>query len=364
MEDLQTPPRISAVDLFCGAGGLTHGLLQSGINVRAGIDLDPACRFPFEANNSAVFIERDVNQVSAEDILPYFPEDEISLLAGCAPCQPFSTYSQGDRGKKRGMDWQLLSSFGRLIREVQPDLVTMENVPQLARHEVFDEFLVSLDGYAISWSVVECSKLGIPQTRRRLVLIASKLGSKNLRIPESLGPERTVRQTIEDLPRLAAGSQDQADSLHVASALSDLNMKRIKASKPGGTWRDWDPELLAACHKRDSGSTYPSVYGRMEWDAPAPTMTTQCFGYGNGRFGHPEQNRAISLREAAMIQTFPRRYEFVREGESPTFSTLGRLIGNAVPVRLGEIIGATLMAHVAAADSTGVDFRPVQKSLF
>ena len=129
-------------------------------------------------------------------------------------------------------------------------------------------------------------------------------------------------------------------------------MKRIQASKPGGTWRDWAEPLRASCHLKDTGSTYPSVYGRMEWDDITPTITTQCFGYGNGRFGHPEQDRAISLREAAMLQTFPRSYEFVPDTEPVRFNKLGRLIGNAVPVRIGEVISDTFRAHLAAVGLT------------
>src|SRR6185437_4792082 len=141
---------------------------------------------------------------------------------------------------------------------------------------------------------------------------------------------------------------DERDPLHVACRLSELNLLRIKASKPGGTWRDWKPSLRAACHRRQTGDTYPSVYGRMEWDEPAPTITTQCFGYGNGRFGHPQQHRAITLREAAMLQTFPRKYDFVPKGQRVRFSQLGRLIGNAVPVRLGEIIAESFTHHASA----------------
>jgi DNA (cytosine-5)-methyltransferase 1 len=134
--------------------------------------------------------------------------------------------------------------------------------------------------------------------------------------------------------------------MHSASSLSPLNLARIRASRPGGTWRDWPTRLLAACHRRKTGATYPSVYGRMEWGRPAPTITTQCFGYGNGRFGHPEQDRAISLREAAMLQTFPADYRFTPEGGAIKFNKMGRLIGNAVPVRLGEVVAKTLVAHV------------------
>lgn len=343
-------PTVSAVDLFCGVGGLTHGLVRAGISVKAGIDLDPACKYPYESNNSAIFIERDVNEISADEIAPHLRSGDISLLAGCAPCQPFSTYGRGSNGKKRGSDWQLVSSFGRIVEEMQPDLVTMENVSQLAQHEVFEEFLASLKGYDIKWSVVDCPLLGVPQSRRRLVLIASRLGS----LPEIAMPGRvrmrTVRQTIEKLPPIKAGEQHPSDPLHFSPRLSPINMQRIQASKPGGTWRDWEPALQAACHRKATGATYPSVYGRMEWDKASPTITTQCFGYGNGRFGHPEQDRAISLREAAMLQTFPRSYKFAKPGDPIRFNNLGRLIGNAVPVRLGEFIGELLMEHVKQID--------------
>ena len=341
-------PKITAVDLFCGVGGLTHGLAKSGISVKAGIDIESSCRYAYEANNKAKFIEADVEDLSSGSLAELFAGAELSLLAGCAPCQPFSSYSQGDRGRAGSNDWRLLQSFGRLVREVQPDLVTMENVPQLHKHEIFDGFLKDLKGYAVKWGVVECMGIGIPQARKRLVLIASRLGDEYLEIPAPTKNQRTVRQTIEALPRLSAGERHPEDPLHSAPALSDTNMKRIRASVPGGTWRDWDPSLRAACHVKETGATYPSVYGRMEWDKPSPTITTQSFGYGSGRFGHPEQDRAISLREAAMLQTFPRNYKFVGPDEIPRFNVLGRLIGNAVPVDLAKSIGKILIKHAAA----------------
>ncbi|MFJ2009849.1 DNA cytosine methyltransferase [Streptomyces globisporus] len=345
-------PNIAAVDLFCGVGGLTHGLVRSGIDVRAGVDLDPHCKYPFEANNKAPFIERDVNDLTSSELEPYLNSGKYSLLAGCAPCQPFSTYSQGGRSKKRGLDWQLVLKFGALVSDLQPDLVTMENVAQLAGHDVFADFLKHLDGYSINWSVVDCTKIGVPQSRKRLVLMASKLGSAGLTLESQFTPSvRTVRQEISKLPPISAGEQHEKDPLHIAPSLSDMNMRRMKASKPGGTWRDWSPELIAACHRKTTGATYPSVYGRMEWDAPSPTITTQCFGFGNGRFGHPTQDRAISLREAAMLQTFPRGYKFLPKGDRVLFNRLGRLIGNAVPVRLGEAIGTALTQHVRSVES-------------
>jgi DNA (cytosine-5)-methyltransferase 1 len=346
-------PKISAVDLFCGVGGLTHGLLQAEINVRLGVDIDPASRHPFEKNNDATFLLGDVSTLGAETIRKSFSPGTKTLLAGCAPCQPFSTYSQkakrdskarGDRGHRD--DWRLVERFGELIEEVQPDLVTMENVPPLLRASVYQRLLRALDGYSVDAQVIDCQTIGLPQTRKRLVLVASRLGP--IRLPQFARERKSVRSTIGDLPPLQAGGKDPIDRIHRSSDLSEINLERIRASIPGGTWRDWPDRLKASCHVRDTGATYPSVYGRMKWDEPSPTITTQCFGYGNGRFGHPEQDRAISLREAAMLQGFPRNYSFLPENEQVSFATLGRLIGNAVPVTLGKAIGQILVEHVAA----------------
>ncbi len=350
MPSTSRPGEIRAVDLFCGVGGLTHGLAQAGINVLAGFDVDPACRYAYEQNNTSKFVECDVNHLGAHRLQNYFTGGGISLLAGCAPCQPFSTYSRSGRSKTGCNDWQLLRAFGRLIAQVQPDLVTMENVPQLADHAIYGEFLQKLDGYFVDWSIVDVATIAVPQSRKRLVLLASRLGAENLKLTQPPAGVVTVRDTIAKLPRIGAGESCGQDPLHAAPRLSPLNLERIQNSKPGGTWRDWPADLQADCHRRTSGATYPSVYGRMEWDKVAPTITTQCFGYGNGRFGHPEQDRAISLREAAMLQTFPSRYKFVPPGGAIRFNVLGRLIGNAVPVRMGAVIGETLVRHVRALE--------------
>lgn len=344
-----TNSKIAAVDLFCGAGGLTHGLIKAGISVVAGIDIDPACQFPFEANNKSKFVLRDVGNVIKDDLLGMYPPTSTRILVGCAPCQPFSRYSQavvrtGDQ------KWAMLEQFARLVTEVHPTVISMENVPELARHEVFLKFVKHLkhDGYHVSFSNVFCPDFGIAQHRTRLVLFASLTGPITL-IPSTHRPSqyRTVKQAISTLPTLSPGEIDGTDSLHRASHLSDLNLRRIRVSKPGGCWRDWPPQLVAKCHQKKSGETFPSVYGRMEWDRPAPTITTQFFGYGNGRFGHPEQDRAISLREGAILQSFPRKYRFCQKDAAVSFATLGRLIGNAVPVRLGEVIGKSILKHIA-----------------
>lgn len=341
---------IKAVDLFCGAGGLTYGLEKSGLDVIAGYDVDPACSFPFEANNRAKFILADLEQVNSGILKNEFDGASVRVVVGCAPCQPFSTYTRGRYTDHRA--WALVPTFARFVRELEPEIVAMENVPQLARHDVFCEFLQLLRTlkYNIMFHEVECLLFGIPQTRRRLTLLASKLGEVSrleaTHLPESLV---TVRHAIghEKLEPLRAGQTSQQDSLHRASRLSELNLRRIRASKPGGTWRDWPAELRATCHTRTSGQTYPAVYGRMEWDKPAPTITTQCFGYGNGRFGHPDQDRAVTLREAAILQTFPSDYIFVKPGTPICITSVGRLIGNAVPPKLGEAVGRAILCHIA-----------------
>ncbi|MCA9175681.1 MAG: DNA cytosine methyltransferase [Planctomycetales bacterium] len=340
---------IKAVDLFCGAGGLTHGLEKAGVDVGLGVDLDPACEYPFSANNKAEFLLKSVEELTAEDFAPVFEGSDLTLLAGCAPCQPFSTYSQSwaSPSDKR---WNLLRQFARLVEEVKPDLVTMENVPRLEKQRVFHDFVAELEdeGFHVFSKVVKCADYGVPQSRQRLVLLASKLGPIEL-IKPTRKPERykTVREAIESLPPLKAGEICACDPLHQASALSPLNLKRIRASKPGGSWKDWKDDLVADCHKKGSGKTYPSVYGRMSWDEPSPTMTTQYYGFGNGRFGHPDQDRAISLREGAILQSFPRNYKFAPKNAEIYFKVVGRLIGNAVPVKLGEAIGKSIVRHVA-----------------
>lgn len=333
---------IEAVDLFCGIGGLTAGLIKSGITVKAGYDIESSCRFGYEYNNKATFVEKDVAEVTAEEINHWFSKDAVRLLAGCAPCQPFSTYNQG-KDTTTDKKWPLLYHFSRLIEEVRPELVTMENVPDVTKHKVYHDFVENLEllGYAVSASKVDCVQYGIPQTRKRHVLLASLISEKIELLPPTHDKPVTVRDIIADLPILDAGKQDKTDLLHVCSRLSDLNMKRIKASLPGGTWKDWPEELIAKCHLKESGKSYGGVYARMEWDKPAPTMTTQCFGFGNGRFGHPSQNRAISLREAALLQTFDSDYKFVEN--NVVIKIVGKMIGNAVPVRLGEVVGKSLL---------------------
>jgi DNA (cytosine-5)-methyltransferase 1 len=349
--------RLEAIDLFCGVGGLTHGLKRSGINVVAGIDIDSSCEYPYSANNKAKFIKADITEITADNIkAAYAKNDSIKILAGCAPCQPFSKYRLGE-DTSADKKWKLLYEFARLITDTKPSLVTMENVPELTKHSVFDDFVNQLKelGYFISYKVINCADYGIPQNRKRLVLLGSLFGEISL-LPatHSKNSYVNVRSAIGHLKKIKSGDVDSNDLLHRASQLSKINIERIKQSKPGGSWRDWDESLRLKCHLKETGKSYPSVYGRMTWEGLAPTMTTLCYGYGNGRFGHPEQDRAISLREAAIFQSFPENYEFFPQNSTPRMSDIGRLIGNAVPVKLGEIIGISFKNHLEA---THADFK-------
>lgn len=340
----------AVVDVFCGIGGLSHGFIQENFKILAGVDVDESCKYAYEYNNNANYILEDICKLKSETVNKIFNDVKIKILVGCAPCQPFSSYNTGDR-KKDGK-WRLLYSFSELIRAVQPDIFSMENVPTLRKFEkgrILKDFISSLieAGYQISDYDIHCPDYGIPQNRTRLVLFGSKYGKIDIIKPtHDADSYKTVADAIYDLPEIKAGEICRADPLHRSAKLSFTNLQRIRNSKPGGTWRDWPETLRAKCHCKESGASYPSVYGRMLWDKPSPTITTLCYGYGNGRFGHPEQDRAISLREAALLQTFPSDYKFVKPGGIYSMRTLGRQIGNAVPVILGRIIARSIKQHI------------------
>jgi DNA (cytosine-5)-methyltransferase 1 len=338
-------PQPEVVDLFCGVGALSHGLKLAGCKILAGYDVDDRCKYAFEKNNDGAFHTRDVSKLLASEIAAHYTGAGPSVLAGCAPCQPFSSYKQR---YAEDPQWSLVTKFGDLAAEVRPDFVTMENVPALLKYKsgsVFRSFTTALEdaGYKVRHVIAKCEQFGIAQRRRRLVVLAARDHDVPSLVPNKSG-YRSVREAIASLPALVSGGTDPRDALHTAVNLSDLNLRRIRHSRPGGTWRDWPEQLRAACHRRPSGKTYSGVYARMEWDKPGPTMTTQCYGYGNGRFGHPDQDRGISLREAALLQSFPPEYEFLAAGEAVNFKEVGRWIGNAVPVKLAESIGEAIVA--------------------
>ncbi len=344
-------PRV--IDLFSGIGGLTHGFVLEGFDVVAGIDIDVSCRYAFESNNRSKFIRKDIAEVTAEELRELYGDKSFKILVACAPCQPFSSLNL-NRAVYQNSDakWISLEYLVRLITKVRPDVVSMENVPELANRKkfpIFDRFIRTLKrhGYYISYKVVDASKYGVPQRRKRLVLLASQMGPISLLRETHANRPVTVRQSIGDLLPIRDGETSPSDALHKASRLSDLNRKRIRATpKDGGSASSWDRKLLPKCFKDKRGASYKcTVYGRMKWDEPAPTMTTQCGTLGTGRFGHPSQNRAISLREAARFQTFPDYYKFDAFGNVQS-SRVAKHIGNAVPVRLGQIIAMSIRSHL------------------
>ncbi len=344
---------VAVIDLFCGIGGLSHGFVKENFKVVAGIDIDNTCKYSFETNNNSTFISKSVSDISKEEINKLFGKTKHKILVGCAPCQPFSSYTFKDGEKNDNNKWKLLYEFARLVKETEPDVISMENVSQLINFKkapIFEDFLNSLRelGYFVHYEVVNCPDYGIPQNRKRLVLLASKLGEIKL-ISKTHNKENyvTVKDAIGKLPEIKDGEVYKKDRLHFARKLSPLNKKRIQKTPYGGSWKDWSDDLKLECHKKESGKSYPSVYGRMKWEEPSPTMTTHCIGYGNGRFGHPEQDRAISLREASLLQTFPIDYKFFDEKEEFFSSVvIARQIGNAVPVRLGEVVAKSIKEHL------------------
>lgn len=344
-------PSVEVVDLFCGIGGLSYGMKSQGFKILKGFDLDATCKYSYETNNEAEFQYKDIRNITQKDILPLYSKNSIKVLAGCAPCQPFSSYAFKNKTKDKDK-YSLLDEFGRLVKEVHPDIVTMENVPAITSFKlksVLSDFIKVLqeENFFVTYQVVYCPNYGIPQTRKRLVLLASRWGDIKI-IPPTHTKENyvTVRDAIGYLPPLEAGHCCPTDSLHRCRELTSLNMERIKATPYGGSWKDWPEDLILNCHKKNSGKSFGSVYGRMVWEKPAPTMTTLCTGLGNGRFGHPEQNRAISAREAALFQTFPDTYKFFPNEQDVSLTKASQYIGNAVPPKLGEVIAESIKQHL------------------
>jgi DNA (cytosine-5-)-methyltransferase len=344
-EEVRWVPSVHAIDLFCGTGGLSLGLKQAGINIVAGIDVERRCEYPYTSNLDAQFIRASVTDIRPDLLNGLWPSDGLRLLAGCAPCQPFSSQR---RGKKPAEDknWNLLSYFGRLVSETKPDYVTMENVPRLQADTMFDDFLSTLEDceYNVVYGVLYGPDFGLPQKRRRLVLIASKNRMPSMPKPRYAPEEyRTVDEAIGDLPPLESGEHDRNDALHFARSLSPMNLRRARHSKPGGTWRDWPSELMLPCQRRDTNTSFGSFYGRMRGDEPSPTITTQPYNTGAGRFTHPRQDRGLTLREAAILQGFPRDFIFTGPDEEITLSGVGKLIGNAVPPAFGKAVGEVML---------------------
>lgn len=347
---------IKAIDFFAGAGGLTRGLLDAGIDVVAGVDNDERLRDTYEGNNEpSRFIEQDIANVDIKALrgeVGIAPAD-TTLYAACTPCQPFSTLNRGKGDDSRKA---LLLKFAEIVAEAPPDFVIVENVPglnnALGRH-IYRQFEALLDahGFSADARLLDAKHFGVPQTRKRFILVASRHGTAKLPIPTTAENPPTVRDHIRKYPRISDGDESQADANHVARPLQPHHRRIVEAVPPdGGSRRDVaDTSILLKCH-REKPNAHKDVFGRMAWDEPSPTLTCRCTDVYCGRFIHPEQHRGISLREAAALQTFPDDYEFF----GGSFLEKSRQIGNAVPVRLAQELGKAVITLSTEVKQWGI----------
>ncbi|ODS35623.1 DNA (cytosine-5-)-methyltransferase [Candidatus Altiarchaeales archaeon WOR_SM1_SCG] len=340
---------LKAIDFFCGAGGMTFGLSQSGINVLAGIDNDPSCKETYEINNpGSEFIETDIHKLSEKHLaeLTGIKKDDDSLLfVGCSPCQYWSIIRTDKKKSEKSKD--LLKVFHHFVKYHNPGYVVVENVPGIERKKDESgliEFVGYLEkqGYKVKYDIINLNEFGVPQTRKRFSLIASRV-TKTPIFPET---DKHKKLTVKDFigehngfPEVNAGFKDNSEFNHTVARLSEKNIKRLeKTPKNGGSWLDWANHTNL---KREhyNGNGFKDNYGRMSWDKPAPTITTKFLSISNGRFGHPEENRAISIREGATLQTFPKNYVFY----SKSIGATARMIGNAVPPEYARRIGEAII---------------------
>ncbi len=338
---------IKAIDFFCGAGGLTRGLLDAGIDVLAGVDNDERLKETYTYNNKpSRFINKDVDEIEIHELREELgiQDEDTTLYAACTPCQPFSTLS---RAKDTDTRKELLLTFAEVVEEYPPDFILVENVPGLNNgygQEIYEEFLEILKTCEFSdpaADLLDAKHFGVPQTRKRFILLASKKGSISLPIPQT-DPDQfvTVRDCIEKYPKIVDGEESKDYLNHVARKLKP-HLKRIVEAVPkdGGNRQDViDTSILLKCHQ-ERPNAHKDVFGRMAWNAPAPTLTCRCADVYCGRFTHPQQDRGISLREAAALQTFKDNYKFF----GTSIAGISCQIGNAVPVKLAEQLGKSIV---------------------
>ncbi|MCI1779219.1 MAG: DNA cytosine methyltransferase [Bacteroidales bacterium] len=338
--------RLKAIDFFCSGGGVTCGFKQAGINVLGGIDIDPACKITYERNNHAKYLCADVSNLEKEKVAKLFKikkNQKDLIFVGCSPCQYYSNIKTDKRKSEKTR--LLLADFQEFVDYYRPGYVFIENVPGLDHKPEsplgqFKQFLRNA-GYIFDDSVVNAKYYGVPQNRRRYILLATCVKNK-IELPKGCRTKiKTVRQTIGDYSKfkpIKNGFIDNSGFLHSAARLSALNLKRIQATPHDGggrlTWKG--SSIDVQCYKNHDGHT--DVYGRMYWNRPSPTITTRFISYSNGRYGHPEQDRAISLREGAALQSFPQDYVFYSDSQG----TIAKMIGNAVPPLLAKAVGEEL----------------------
>ncbi|MCC6838522.1 MAG: DNA cytosine methyltransferase [Flavobacteriales bacterium] len=339
---------LNAIDLFAGCGGLTEGLRQAGFSVRAAVELDANAARVYRANHPRTkMVERSIREVDGKELLDAIPSGVCHLLAGCPPCQGFSSLRRLNRKRSvRDERNDLVLDFLRLVEEIRPVTVMMENVPGLTDYYLFKRLLRRLKEmeYKVDYKVLNVMDFGVPQSRKRLVLVGSRVGRLTL-AEKGLAP-RSVRQAIGGL----VPAHDSSDPCHNVKRNHSIEVLDRMARTPidGGSWRDLPEEMWLACHKKkDAG--FHDVYGRMKWDDVAPTITGGCLNPSKGRFIHPVADRAITPREAALLQSFPSDYRFLMD---ISLDEIAKQIGNALPPKFSRHHGRYLKAHLNAAGYT------------
>lgn len=336
---------LKAIDFFCGGGGMTCGLRQAGIDVIAGIDFDKECEETYESNNKgSVFVHSDITTLNVDFLEKRFnikKNDDELIFVGCSPCQYYSIINTSKEKAKKSKD--LLLDFKRFIDYYRPGFVLVENVPGIMTQEdsALPEFpkYLNENGYVYDKKVVNMCYYGVPQNRRRFSLIATRLFS-TITLPLPDKECKSVRDCIgvhNGFPRIEAGHIDQSDFFHSVAGIKDLNRERLSLTPhDGGTraaWKD-NSKLQLKCYVGRDNS-FKDGYGRLFWDRPSSTITTKFFNISNGRFAHPEEDRAISIREGATLQSFPINYVF----RIKTIAGAAKLIGNAVPPEYARRLG-------------------------
>jgi DNA (cytosine-5)-methyltransferase 1 len=341
--------KLRAIDFFCGAGGMSCGMEMADIQVLAGIDIDESCKSTYEYNHkNSKFILADIKKLTFEELANETGieiDDDNLLFIGCSPCQYWSIIRT--KRDKASLGKNLLLDFKRFVEHFNPGNVVIENVPGIMSNKDesgLDDFLKFLEEkkYNVAYDVINTKNYGIPQTRRRFVLVASRV--KKVSIPDKTNEPCNVKDFIgvkNGFKKIAAGHRDTTDFMHTVAGLRQINLDRLsKTEVNGGTRNAWanDEDLQLETYKVHTEG-FKDVYGRMSWDKPGPTITTKFFSLSNGRFGHPDELRAISLREGATLQTFPKEYIF----KEKSIAANARLIGNAVPPKLSFQIANSLI---------------------